>query len=507
VVDTRKGMDTADTLPCAAVESRGLTKPFVEMYGGRVEYDPATGQQAAVWWPKHKKGKIVGWKVASLVDKKFSSVGDGKDSDLFGMHLDGGRRLCIVTEGEADAVATKQLLAENGKDYRVVSLPNGSSASMSKDSHEFLATFESVIIATDMDGEGDKAAEKIAELLGPNVCKRAILPYKDANDCLLEGNPQEFFNAIMSARSITADGVVLGSDTWNKVLEDYTKDNYGGIPFPWDDLNAMSYGSRLGELDTWTSGTGMGKSQLMAELTHHWSITHDQKVGVLALEEDLATTIIKQMSVCADLPLHLPEVRTSVSEEDLRKYWEMATANDNLVCVDHWGSVEESRLIGKLRYLASGMGCKYIVIDHLSILVSETATDGDERKNIDVLMTKLKRLTEELQIHISLVSHLRKASGTPFEEGATPSLDDLRGSGSIKQLSHQVYALSRNQQHHDLLKRNTTKLTVLKNRFCGRTGDAGLLTYESETGRMHPSILTLQEYANDEQPNVMDRRG
>jgi twinkle protein len=141
------------------------------------------------------------------------------------------------------------------------------------------------------------------------------------------------------------------------------------------------------------------------------------------------------------------------------------------------------------------MGCKYIVIDHLSILVSETAADGDERKNIDVLMTKLKRLTEELQIHISIVSHLnRSQSSTTFEQGATPSLANLRGSGSIAQLAHQVYAMSRNQQDEDPLRRNTTKLTVLKNRFCGRTGDAGLLYYDEETGRMQPSILTLDDF-------------
>lgn len=493
-------------LSSGALPSRGITSPFVELYGGRIEYSQTDRSPVTAWFPRTKKGQVTGWKGIGLVDKTFRSIGDGKEVDLFGMQLDGGRRLCIITEGELDCLAAKQMLADNGKDYRVVSLPNGATSKLNTASHEWLAAFETVIIATDMDDAGHEAASRIAELLGPGKCKRASLPCKDANDCLTQGKGSEFFSSLMSAQAVTADGVVLGSDTWEQVLAKHHNTESAGIPFPWDDLNAMAYGSRKGELDVWTSGTGMGKSAVMAELISHWSLTHNQKVGVLALEEDLTTTIMKQMSICANLPLHLPEVKAGVSDEDLRTYWEAANTNDNLVCVDHWGSVEESRLMSKLRYLASGMGCEYIVIDHLSILVSETATDGDERKNIDVLMTKLKRLTEELQIHISLVSHLRKAGGTPFEEGATPSLDDLRGSGSIKQLPHGIYALSRNQQDHDPVRRNTTKLTVLKNRFCGRTGDAGLLHYNDETGRLGKSVLTLDDYRNGMSVSPLDQR-
>lgn len=489
------------------VPSRGLAKVFVEMYGGEIEYDTQTREQAAVWVPRHKQGRAVGYKRISLNDKNYRSIGDGKDSDLFGMQLDGGRKLCIITEGEFDAIAAKQMLAENGKEYRVVSLPNGAGSKLSSSSQDFLASFETLIVATDMDEKGDEAAERISGLFGPGKCKRAMMPDKDANDCLRNGKSKEFFSSLMSARVVMADGVVLGSDTWEAVLANHHDADNGGIPFPWDDLNAMAYGSRLNELDVWTSGTGMGKSAVMRELIHHWSITHDKKVGVLALEENLTTTILGQMSICANLPLHLPEVRSSVSDDDLRRYWEEANNNDNLVCVDHWGSVEESRLIQKLRYLSSGMGCEYIVVDHLSILVSETATDGDERKNIDVLMTKLKRLTEELGIHISLVSHLNRSQGsTTFEEGATPSLANLRGSGSIAQLSHGVYALSRNQQDPDPLRRNITKMTVLKNRFCGKTGDAGLLQYEPDTGRLHPANMTLEDYRNGVGDTALDSR-
>ena len=60
--------------------------------------------------------------------------------------------------------------------------------------------------------------------------------------------------------------------------------------------------------------------------------------------------------------------------------------------------------------MAKSLDCKWIFLDHLSILVSGQ-DDGDERKSIDVLMTKLRSLVEETGVGLLLVSHLRRPSG------------------------------------------------------------------------------------------------
>jgi twinkle protein len=101
-------------------------------------------------------------------------------------------------------------------------------------------------------------------------------------------------------------------------------------------------------------------------------------------------------------------------------------------------------------------------------------------------MTKLAKLVKETGAIIFLVVHLRKQDfkATSFEEGAIPSLDDLRGSGSIKQLSWDVIGMSRNQQHYNERCANTSEVTVLKCRFTGRTGRAGFLYFDDSTGRM-----------------------
>jgi twinkle protein len=135
--------------------------------------------------------------------------------------------------------------------------------------------------------------------------------------------------------------------------------------------------------------------------------------------------------------------------------------------------------------MAKALDCKWIFLDHLSILVSGQEDMGDERKSIDLLMTKLRSLVEETQIALMLVSHLRRASGDKgHEDGREISLSHLRGSQSIAHLSDAVIAMERNQQEEDEKLANTSTVRILKNRYTGDTGIATYLHYNRETGRM-----------------------
>jgi len=128
--------------------------------------------------------------------------------------------------------------------------------------------------------------------------------------------------------------------------------------------------------------------------------------------------------------------------------------------------------------------CKWIVFDHISMLVSAIA-DGDERRTIDNVMTRLRSLVEETGAGIILVSHLRRVDGNRgHENGIEVSLSHLRGSQSIAQLSDCVIALERNQQAEDSVEANTTKVRVLKSRYTGDTGIATHLIYDRDTGRL-----------------------
>ena len=81
-----------------------------------------------------------------------------------------------------------------------------------------------------------------------------------------------------------------------------------------------------------------------------------------------------------------------------------------------------------------------------------------------------------------LVSHLRRPSGDKgWEEGLQTSLNSLRGSASIAQLSDICLGVERNQQGDNP---NIATVRTLKNRFTGETGVSCYLHYNKDTGRM-----------------------
>jgi twinkle protein len=156
---------------------------------------------------------------------------------------------------------------------------------------------------------------------------------------------------------------------------------------------------------------------------------------------------------------------------------------------NHFGSLESDRLLQKMRYMVKVLGVDFIILDHISIVISgqESSSEG-ERKDIDRLMTNLRSLVEETGVGVIAIVHLNKPEGTAHEEGGRVTLSHLRGSGSLKQLSDAVIALERNQQSNE--DPNTATIRVLKNREHGDLGVSGKARYNKTTGRFEPVSIT-----------------
>ena len=202
------------------------------------------------------------------------------------------------------------------------------------------------------------------------------------------------------------------------------------------------------------------------------------------MEEGIKNTTFNIMSVEANARLYIKEVREKFEQEQLNTWQENTVGTGRFFAFDHFGSMDNDEILSRIRYMAQALDCKWIFLDHLSILVSGQE-DTDERKSIDILMTKLRSLVEQTNIGLLLVSHLRRPSGDRgHEDGREVSLSHLRGSASIAHLSDSVIALERDQQAEDDVLANTTTIRVLKNRYTGDTGIATHLFYDKETGRM-----------------------
>ena len=327
----------------------------------------------------------------------------------------------------------------------------------------------------DNDEAGRAAAEKCSLMLSVGKAKIATLPLKDANEMLVAGRGSELVSAQWGAKPFRPDGVVLGEDLWEQVSE---VDDSESFPYPWAGMNDKTYGIRKGELVTLTSGTGIGKSSICREIAHHL-IINDKKVGYIALEESVARTAKGIMGISLNLPIHIHG--TDVSMERLHEAFQATMGKGNCVLYDHFGSMDSDHLLGKIRYMVKALDVEYVFLDHISIMVSGYE-DGDERRRIDNIMTKLRSLVEELGIALILVSHLKRPEGKAHEEGAKTSLAQLRGSASLGQLSDLVLGFERDQQAED--EADVTTVRVLKNRYSGETGVNCTLRYSRETGRL-----------------------
>jgi twinkle protein len=190
------------------------------------------------------------------------------------------------------------------------------------------------------------------------------------------------------------------------------------------------------------------------------------------------------MSSAVGKALHIGEHE----ETELKEAFDATLANWNVFLFDGFGSFDPDVIYNRIEYLASGLECRVIFLDHLSILLS--GLDGDERRMIDSTMTRLRSLVERTGITLYLVSHLRRSSNdsNTHEEGGRVSLGQLRGSHSISQISDCVIALERDQQSED--SNNTTTVRVLKNRYSGEVGVATRLTYDLETCQFYETDET-----------------
>jgi twinkle protein len=262
------------------------------------------------------------------------------------------------------------------------------------------------------------------------------------------------------------------------------------LPYPWVCLNNKTKGFRQGELVTITSGTGMGKSSVIRELEHHILTTTTDKIGIIHLEETNERTLDGLVGIELNVPYHLDDVREQFDDATALKAFDKLFIREDgeepLTLYDG-KELNVDKIVSRIRLMAKTQGIKWVVLDHLNLVMSGD-TQIDERRNIDALMTKLREVVVETNIGLFVVSHLSRQQGKPHEEGGTISLNHLRGSQGIAQLSNIVIALERNQQADDEEERNVVTLRILKNRYTGDTGETGYLKYNNITGRIRETI-------------------
>ena len=478
-----------------ALTDRKISQATAKKYSVKAVQD-LKGQVIKHFYPYYNGHELSATKCRNSLTKDFFVQGSYNETGLFGQQLFKSGKYVTITEGECDAMAAYELL---GSKWAVVSIKRGAQGAVRdiKESLEFFDDFENVIVAFDNDKAGKEAAVKVARLFKPGKARILTLPngFKDPNDMLKSNRHKDFVESWWASKVYTPSGVINVTEQREKF---HNREKKQSVPYPYEGLNKKLYGLRQGELVTLTGGTGLGKSSVTREI-EHWLVKQTQdNVGIIALEEDWRRTIDGILSIEANARLYIDQEREKFSKEELDKMFDMLYdgENKNRVWVhSHFGTNDIDDIFTKLRFMIIGCDCKWVVVDHLHMLVS-AVHEGDERRAIDSIMTRLRSLVEETGAGIILVSHLRRVDGNKgHENGIEVSLSHLRGSNSIGQLSDCVIALERNQQSDDPDEARTTRLRILKSRYTGDVGMAARVIYDAETGRL--SELTDEDIEFD----------
>lgn len=474
VTGERKPLRPLPEKTSTAIKHRSIDSSVATKYKVTVNTNPDDKVEAV--FPRFKDGKHVANQVR-YADKGFSVEGSLKQANLFGQNLfpEGGKSI-TVTEGYYDTLAAFQM---TGARYPNVGVQSASSAKQEVvDNFEYLNSFETIVINFDNDEPGQQAAKLCASLFEPGKVKiLSLKDHKDANDYLMAREGKKYIDEWFRAPTFMPDGLQLGNDP--SLLDDiiFYKEPKS-IPYPWEGLNDKTYGIRTSELVLITADTGIGKTSIMKEIEYKLLMDPELReegagVGFLHFEEPKRKLALGLMSIHKDKPYHFPDVART--EEELREAYKEVLDTDRVVIWDHFGSNDIDIVVAKIRHMAA-LGCKYIMLDHLSIIVSDQS--GDERKQLDEISTKIKTLTMNLDIAIICVIHVNRQG-------------QVRGSAGPEQVANMVIRLERDKKELNEWRRNVTRVTVEKNREYGRTGPACWLKYNENTGRLEELPMDL----------------
>jgi twinkle protein len=407
-------------------------------------------------------------KVRKLDEKDYYTVGTSAHS-LFGLDkfTSGTYRTITITEGELDAASIHEVVGGP-----VVSVHSASSAARDVGAcRSELNRYEKIVLAFDGDSPGRVAAAEVARQFDPNKVFeiRFDARRKDANDFLQHGEQSELKRLWWNARPYIPASIVNSFEDFKEILKGQNK---YGVPYPFPTLNSMTYGIRPGETVLITAQEGVGKTEIMHAIEYQLLRETDDNVAAIYLEEPKRRHLQALAGIHLQKPAHLPDSGCD-DAEIYRATTEVVARDNRLFLYSHFGSTDPDTLLDTIRFLAAARECKFVLLDHVSMVISG-GSENDERRALDQFTTRLEMMVKELNFSLIMVSHVNDFNQT-------------RGSRWISKVADVRIHATRDLDSGS----NIINLMVKdKNREVGITGPAGSYAFNPQTRR-------YTEVAND----------
>lgn len=451
---------------------RGISKGTMEFYGVQTKFVNDIPTEVGFIYPNEAI------KIRRLDEKKFWNSGPMREASLFGQDkFDPGSKSSItLTEGEFDTLAVYEMTRGNSAVCSVKSSTSAKNDCIK--SRDYINSFDKIILCFDNDEPGQKATREVASLFDfHKVYHAKFHKHKDANEYLEKGDMNDFVECWKHARRFAPDNIISSFPEIAKSLEKDSESQLGTYPFR--NVNTALYGLHEGEVVVLKGPEGIGKTEVLRALEHHLLKTTKHNIGIIHLEEDNATTVKAIAGYELKVPAVLPDCGIS-NQDILRGYKAAVGGSDERVHIySSFETEDENILLDNIRFLVAAVGCKFVILDHITWLATGL-TDEDERKKLDRISQKLKLLAKELRFCLIMISHVN-------DEGKT------RGSRNITKVANTVINLDRNLVAIDTATRNSIFFTIEKARLGGHTGPAGRAIFDSTTGRLEDEETILND--------------
>jgi len=437
------------TYPFVEAKDRKVSKSTCERFGIRAALSEKDGKTVeAYYFPSYnQKGQVVGFMKQDITKGKeeeghWTAVGSVSiQNKLFGQDvaesINRKRANVVVTEGQWDAVSTFQALVDSvkntkyeGMEPQVVSIPLGTKNAVEAILHNeaFVTSFDAATWFFDDDHctpaeakkgilKGHEAREAVAgALIDSGLSMMTVVAqdgFKDASDYLQAGKSSELAKLVQFGKKpFSTEKIVRASEiSFETIIEPQPQ---GVMIDCFPKLMQKMNGFRTKELTLLLAPSNVGKSTVCSILARKF-MDANHKIGMIFLEEGNKETF--QRLVAWDLKVNYLKFKRNplsvATEEMIRASYEKIVNNDQLVLLDHFGSMPIDSLMAKVKHMVLVEGCKYILLDHVSAVISGNESDN-ERKDLDIVMTNLASFCAANEVHLVVVCHINRQDSHQF---------------------------------------------------------------------------------------------
>ena len=408
-----------------------------------------------------------GIKVRNLEEKGFYAKGGFKSDELFGMNFftAGSSKMVTITEGELDALSVAQML-KGSYANPVVSLPSATpSKKLWENCAEWLNSFQKIILSVDDDDAGNSLADRISKLFPNKVYRVDHRPYKDANEFLQAGKGSDFKSAWWAARKYTPENVMNSTQDFLSLYKDTPEHQY--VPTGIQALDDKILGLMQGHFTVIKAPTGIGKTEIMRYLEYNM-LQKEVPIAAWHLEETKLRSLLGLVSYeCKDNLTRRDLIDEKGAEDQVVDAIGKLTKSENFYQFYLSDGQGADDLIDQIRYFSVACGVKFVFFEPIQDVLVGSSDESKEQMLAD-LSVRLSKLSAELNVGIVTIAHTN-------DDG------QMKYCRMIGQRASVIIDLKRDKDSEDIKERNTTYLSIEKNRPCSEEGNAGMMRFNTET--------------------------